>query len=227
MIEWNRFVGDFMYNYEVAPAYGGQHGHGYGLFLKQFPEILGWPGSVAIWIFLVASLVIVLHPRWRQRAHVSGFLLIGSFFVLYYLKIGAFARLPTRFVLPAIPFVILMAGPLLCTLRARWWIFALLIPITVYNVVCSVMVGQRFASDPRLGAQSWMLEHLARGQLVESSPRGPYWAELTELDMIERKAANPDWRRALGEGKSLDLRMPAVNGRSELFGRLFKGNRWV
>ncbi len=227
VIEPKRFLADFMYNYETTPAYGGQHGHGYGAFLRQFHEILGWPGTIALWIFVLASLVVITNPRLRRREWVSGFLLVTSFFVLYFLKIGSFARMPTRFVLPAIPFFVLLSGPILAAMQfRRRWIYALLAPIICYNGLCSAMVGQRFARDPRLAAQSWMIEHVPHGKIIESSARSPHWAKLSELHAVERKAIDPEWKK-VRQGKGIDLRMPAINGRAELFGRIFKGNQWV
>lgn len=227
LIEWNRFVGDFMYNYEVTPAYGGQHGHGYNAFLRRFPEILGWPGAIACWIMALGSLALVVRRKRPHWDEVAGFILIGSFFLLYYLKIGNFARMPTRFVLPAVPFALLLAGPILATAhRWRRWICVVLGMIFAYNVVCSFMVGRRFATDPRLAAQDWMLAHVQPGAVVESSSRSPRWSLLSDLHLMEFKATDPNLRK-VKPGVGVDLRMPAVNGRSQLFGRIFKGNRWV
>lgn len=227
MIEWRRFLADFMYNYETTPVYGGQHGTGYGAFLRRFREVLGWPGSSALWVLIAGSLAVVIRPRWRERASAAGFLLIVSFFLLYYLKIGSFARMPTRFVLPAVPFFILLAGPALAALHPwRRIIYALLAPILCYNVVCAVVAGERFATDPRLAAQSWMIAHLLPGQTVESSGRSPHWAKLPELKMLELNEDDPA-RKRVRRGRSVDLRMPVMNGRAELFSRVLKGNPWV
>ncbi|MGI8433115.1 MAG: ArnT family glycosyltransferase [Chthoniobacterales bacterium] len=228
VLDWPRFRADFMYNYEVTPVYGGQQGIGYGAFLRRFGEILGPPGTYALWILVLGGVVIMLHPRLRERARVPGFLLIASFFVLYYLKIGAFPRMPVRLVLPAVPFAILLAGPLLAKLEAhRRLIYVLLAPVIAYNFLCSALVGWRFASDPRLAAQDWMLAHLARGQLVESSPSSPRWAKLDEVTIVEHRVTDADWGRPWQRGRTVDLRMPSVNGRAQLFGRILKGNRWV
>ncbi|MBA3833354.1 MAG: glycosyltransferase family 39 protein [Chthoniobacterales bacterium] len=227
IIDSKRFVADFMYNYEVTPAYGGASGHGYGVFLRQFPEIVGWPGAIALGLLALASLVIVLVPRLRSRETVSGYLLGLSFFLLYYLKMGEPARVPTRFVLPAIPFFVMLAGPSLAAMQSRrLWICALLAPVICYNTFCAALVGQRFASDPRLAAQIWMIEHVPPGRVIESSDGSPHWTLLSELHAVELKAADPKWNK-VHPGQSVDLRMPAVNGRFELFGRIFKGNRWV
>lgn len=228
VIDWRRFLGDFMYNYEVTPVYGGQHGTGYSAFFHRFGEIIGPPGKIVLFVFVIAGVAMMLWPRLRERERVPGFLLIASFFALYYLKIGEFARMPTRFVLPAVPFAILLMGPFLSKMEPhRRWIYLLLAPLIFYNLLCSALVGWRFASDPRLAAQDWMLAHLRHGQLVESSPSSPRWSLLDELNMEERHATDKNWRRPLRRGRMLDLRMPSVNGRSKLFGQILKGNRWV
>ncbi len=228
VLDWRRFRSDFMYNYEVTPVYGGQRGTGYTAFLHRFNEILGPPGKLVVFVFVIASVLVLIWPRLRERERLPGFLLIASFFLLYYLKIGEFARMPTRFALPAVPFAILLMGPFLSRFeKYRRWIYVLLAPLILYNLLCCAIVGWRFASDPRLAAQDWMLAHLRRGELVESSASSPRWSLLDGLDMGERRPAEPDWRRPLHRGRMLDLRMPSVNGRSKLFARILKGNRWV
>ena len=227
VIDARRFAADFMYNYRVAPHYGGESGTGYFEFLRAFPEIFGVPGTIAISLLVVASLVVVLWLPKIADSGWRGFVLCGSVALLYYLKIGSFARMPTRFVLPAMPFVILMAGPFLqAASRPRGWLYVALAPLVAYNCICCVYVGKRFSDDPRLAAQSWLMANLPPATVIESSAGCPHWSKLPGLNLIELKPDHPDWPRVRG-GQSADLRMPSVNGREELFGRILKDDPWV
>lgn len=227
ILDAKHFIGDFMYNYRITPHYGGETGTGYTKFLARVPEIIGWPGGLAIAVFLIASLYLMALRGKERRPAVHGFVLCASVALLYYIKIGGFARMPTRLVLPAVPFLILMAGPCLqaAATHGRWIYFGLA-PIFAYNAICSAFVGKRFSDDPRLAAQSWMTANVAAGSTVESSAGSPHWSKLRPLDWVETRAENPMWSK-MKPGQRVDLRMPVVNGRAELFGRIFAGDRWV
>ena len=228
VFDHKRFVADFMYYYTVTPRYGGQAGgHGYGSFLAAFPEILGWPGAIVIGVCALGSmLVLVLRGRSARREAV-GFAIILSVFLLYFLKIGSFPRIATRFVLPSAPLAILLVGPFFS--KVTWiqrGIAILCGPILVYNAICSITVGNRFNSDPRLLAQEWMEANVKPGYRIESSQSSPHWCKLSSLNAKEMDAQKPEWKKAVGVNV-LDLRMPHVNVRGEMFEELFQGNKWV
>jgi len=126
--------------------------------------------------------------------------------------------------LPAIPFLILMIGPALQTFERRKWILALLLPILIYNCLCSYLVGKRFNDDPRLKAQLWMVENVPRGSVIESSGTSPRWSKLPNFDAHEIDLARPD--QSIAPAKDItDLRLPHVPGRLELFRKVFP--EWV
>lgn len=228
--QWRKFITDFAYNAKVTPHYAGQaSGHGYIDFLGRFPEILGWPGMCLIAAGATISLGIVLWRRQPRTPSTICFALAASVWVLYFSYIGSFPRMETRFVLPAIPFLILMAGPLFQTLSARpAWTLACLSPLFVYNAICSLSIGYRLNDDPRLAAQRWIEQRAATGShlVIESSGTSPRWLKLAAVRGIERELAHPAKRRT-PTGNVLDLRLPEVNGRSELFGRIFGNESWV
>lgn len=227
VLDYKKFSADFMYNYTVAPRYGGQTGVGYGEFLRALPEILGLPGTIVIACCVAASLVVLFRRRDQTRNARIGFLIAGSVALLYYLALGSFARIPVRFVLPAVPSLILMAGPILAILenRARTLVLLLLVPLTAYNVICCVFVGKRFCDDPRLAAQDWMIAH-ARGKTIQSSNVSPHWTKLYRLHGVEFAADQPTHEPA-PPNSTIDWRMPVANGRTELFAKVFAGNKWV
>jgi len=51
-----------------------------------------------------------------------------------------------------------MIGPALQTFERRKWILALVVPVLIYNCLCSYLVGKRFNDDARLKAQLWMVK---------------------------------------------------------------------
>jgi hypothetical protein len=209
VLDHKNFVKDFMYNYTVAPKYGGQvSGHSYGDFIARMTEILGWPGAIWVALAVAASLIVVIIGK-RPALSVKGFVLAASVILLYYLKIGAFARIETRFVLPVVPFLLLIIGPALelCA-RKPVLIYLSLIPVLTYNCICSFYVGIRFADDPRMAAQTWVRSHITNGSSIESTQFCSDWNRIPYMHLDVRHA-------------------PDSNERAALFAKVFSNNPWV
>ncbi|PYI83546.1 MAG: hypothetical protein DMF09_11290, partial [Verrucomicrobia bacterium] len=225
LYEPKKFWHDFIYNYTVTPRYSGQPDRANYLgAIARIPEIVGIPGAILIAGLAILSCILILRRRSLSDAATRGFILSSAVFLLYILKIGAFPRTETRYVLPAIPFLILMIGPALQTFERRKWILALLLPILIYNCLCSYLVGKRFNDDPRLKAQLWMMENVPRGSVIESSGTSPRWSKLPNFDAHEIDLARPD--QSIAPAKDItDLRLPHVPGRLELFRKVFP--EWV
>ena len=219
IFDWRRFSADFSYNYAVAPRYNGQTGLGFTKFARGILDLLGWPGGILIGTLIVISLLLLVRRKIDRRA-TQCFLLCASVFFLYTLKIGSFPRVPTRFVLPAVPFFILMAAP---ALRRSQIILPLLLPILFYNAVCSFYVGHWFRDDPRTAAQAWMETNVAACSRIESSASAPHWSKLPGLNAFETDADDPKFEKA-GPHRTIDLRMPRPNSRFELFSKIFAGD---
>lgn len=228
LFDYRKFAADFIYNYKVTPHYGGQIvGHGYWQFLDRIVEILGLPGSGLILVSVLTSLLIVITARDFRRRDAVAFALAGSVFLLYFAKFGAFPRMATRFVLPVVPFLILMAAPFFQTLAAqRAWAYAILFPIFFYNSLCCFFVGKRFGEDPRMSAQSWVEKHIPASSLMESSADSPHWRMLPGFNAVELDAAKPNWSKAKANDV-IDLRMPYASGRPELFAKIFQNDPWI
>ena len=229
LYEPRKFWHDFIYNYTVTPRYGGQPDRtAYLAALGRIPEIVGIPGAVLIITFAILSCLLILRRRDLTDAAARGFILSGAVFLLYISKVGAFPRPVTRFVLPAIPFLILMIGPALQMVERRKWSrrggIALLLSVLVYNCICSYLVGKRFNDDPRLTAQLWMTKNVPHGSIIESSGSSPHWSKLPNFDAHEINLGLPH-RPGPSEGETTDLRLPHVSGRVELFRRIFP--EWV
>ena len=225
LYEPKRFWHDFIYNYTVAPRYSGQPDRAnYVGALGRIPEVVGMSGAILIAGLAILSCILILRRRDFSDAATRGFTLSSAVFLLYFLKIGAFPRAETRYVLPAIPFMILMIGPALQTLERRKWILALLLPVLIYNCVCSYLVGRRFNDDPRLKAQLWMVNNVPRGSVIESSGTCPHWSKLPNFDASEINLGRPD-RPSPPAQDITDLRLPLMPGRVELFRKVFP--EWV
>ena len=228
LFNFRKFVDDYIYNSKVTPHYGGvMEGHGYLQFLEHIPEIVGWPGAILITAAAISSLIVIVMRRDFRSPSAACFALAASVFLLYFAVIGSFPRMESRFVLPAVPFLILMAGPFLQTIATkRRWIYPILVPLLLYNALCCLLVGKRFASDPRMGAQRWLESHARAGLIIESSAMSPHWAKLPRLMAAEIQAANPNWERAKGFD-AVDWRMPYAFGRLQLFKKVFRDDPWI
>jgi hypothetical protein len=223
--EPKRFWNDFIYNYTVTPRYSGQPDvANYLGALGRIPEIVGIPGAILIAVLAILSCVLILRRRDLSDAASRVFVLSGAVFLVYILKIGTFPRSETRYVLPAIPFLILMIGPALQTFEGRKWILALVVPVLIYNCLCSYLVGKRFNDDPRLKAQLWMVKNVPPGSVVESSGTCPHWSNLPNFDAHEVHLGQPD--EPIPQARDItDLRLPHMPGRVELFRKAFPD--WV
>ena len=229
LYEPRRFWNDFIYNYTVTPRYGGQPNRtAYLAALGRIPEIIGFPGAILIITLAILSCILILKRHDFSNAATRGFMLSGAVFLLYMLKIGAFPRTVTRFVLPALPFLILMMGPALQTAErrkwSRWFAIALLLPVLIYNCICSWFVGKRFNDDPRLVAQLWMIKNVSRGSIIESSGSSPHWSELPNFDAREINLGLSH-KLSVAGAEITDLRLPHVSGRVESFRKIFP--EWV
>ena len=228
IFDHRKFLDDFIYNFKITPHYGGRmSGHGYVQFLERLPEVLGWPGAVLVVAAAIVSLGIVVRRRDFRNPGTLGFALAAIIFFLYFKLIGAFPRMETRYVLAAVPFLILMTGPLLQKIaNKRRLIYAMLIPLLLYNAICCFFVGQRFGDDPRMQAQVWMQKHIQPAMIIESSPESPSWTKLPGIHGFEVRAANPDFSRKKPDD-AVDWRMPFAYGRLPLFLKMFRDDPWI
>jgi Dolichyl-phosphate-mannose-protein mannosyltransferase len=226
ILDSQKFSADFVYYCYVTPHYEGQiSGHAYGDFLRRIPEIIGWPGALLIAAAVTMSILLLIRRRDFRSPPAICFALAASVSLLYYARIGAFPHTQTRYALPVVPFLILMAGPFLQTIKGHRP-YVLLLPLLVYNSVCCLSVGKRFSEDPRTEAQSWIIHHASHGYVLESSAGAPHWEKLPGLNAVELDADSLRSSKT-DDADVVDLRMPRVNGRFELFSKVFESNPWV
>ena len=225
LYEPKKFWDDFIYNYTVTPRYSGQPDRpNYLGALGRIPEIVGIPGAILIAGLAILSCFLIFRRRDLSDVATRGFALSSAVFLVYLLKIGTFPRTDTRDVLPAVPFLILMIGPALQAFERRKWILALLLPILIYNCLCSYLVGARFNDDPRLKAQLWVVKNVPPGSVIESSNTSPHWSKLPNFDGHEINLGGPD-EPIPPARDTIDLRLPHMSGRIEFFRKVFPS--WV
>jgi len=223
--EPKKFWHDFIYNYTVTPRYAGQADRpNYLGALGRIPEILGLPGAIVIGGLAILSGIVVLRRRNLSDAATRAFTLSSAVFLLYFFKIGTFPRSETRYVLPAIPFLVLMVGPALQAFQRQRWILALLVPVLIYNSVCSYLIGTRFNDDPRMKAQLWVVKNAEAGSVLESSGNCPHWSKLPDFEGHEIELGRLD--ELIPPARDItDLRLPHMSGRLALFRKVFP--EWV
>ena len=212
LLDYHNFISDFLYNYMVTPLYDGNAStnRSYGKFFWHFSEIIGFPALVICGIACLLAIYFTFSSQSQeQRLNKQGLLLLLSVFLLYYYKFGAFPRLEVRFVLPIIPFVLMVTGPF--WQKVKWHSLPLIIVLFIvvtYNVVSSFYVGKHFAEAPRMAAQVWVKQNIPQDSSIESQYYTPNWNLLEGV-----KLAN--------------VKMPVISGRKKTFEKTLKLDAWL
>lgn len=213
LLDYSNFIQDFMYNYIVTPAYEGQTGHSYFNFLDGIREVIGDPYLLIVLISLGGILgSYLMKEKEFDVIPQKGMIICLTLSFIYYYKFGGFPRLETRFVLPMIPWLLILSGYFWNQIKKiknfqRIWLFLLMILLS-YNLICSLWVGKRFTEDPRMIAQQWAPQHFTQGKLIESTSYNPTWNKIPGVKLKE-------------------VKMPIITGRRKLFKNLFADNPWV
>lgn len=210
VLDARTFISDFMYNLAVTPVYGGETGaNSYIGYWWCVVEVIGLPAFLLLLPAAIGGIWGSFRHGVVESLESHGVLMLLSISLLYYAYFGSFARLETRFVLPVVPFLMMLAGPACARLRSNARIVIAVVGLLLlYNSASSAMVGWRFANDPRMAVRAWMREHLPARAVVEYSPYAP----------------RPD--RIEGAGFA-GVRMPFDSGRRRAFGDMFAENVWV
>lgn len=206
VLDAKKFTADFMFNYIVTPVYDGEAGHGYGRFFAQFPDLFGWPLTYLFPALLGVSLF-ALFGSGRSNARRAMALLLGTF-ALYYWKIGGFPRIETRFVMPMIPFALLMIAPAWQWL-SRWRTLLLLcvVPLVAYGLASGWFIGKIFAEDARMEAVVWARTNFPTQASIEGE-NSPNWNWLENRKITYKK-------------------FPVGLRRNKIFSEAFADNSWV
>ncbi len=207
VLDWPKFRSDFFYNYTTTPVYGGQtEGTGYVAFFRTFPEILGWPATIIVACGVLAGLVGLVFSVRRSDAWKLPLLSLAVF-ALYTWKIGEFPRMTTRFVLPMVPFLLILAAAGFGILaRAKWIFLPVLVAALAYNLACGWWIGELFREDPRM-----RLIPVVRDQIVGES-------------IVEVSKSIPSISLMPGRGIRT-IKMPGAIERGAQFDKMFADNK--
>jgi 4-amino-4-deoxy-L-arabinose transferase-like glycosyltransferase len=203
------FIDDFWYNYLTTPVYEGEIaiGHSYGKFLSLFTEIIGLPSLIICLIAFLFAFYFLFSAENSDRSK-TGVILLLSVFILYYWKFGSFPRLEVRFVMPIVPFVLMLSSPLINAIKSKPVIVAFLFFLITYNCISSFYVGKRFAEDPRMEAREWVIHHIPGGSYVEYTGYTFNWNKLPNVNLNHKS-------------------LPGISGRKKLFEEIFTNNPWL
>ena len=187
IFDQDRFVQQFLYNLYTTPVYyGSTHKLGYLDFLASFPELIGLPASIAL-AGLVAGTLLLLTRGSLARSERALAACAGIVFLAYYLNIGSFPRMEARFVLPVIPFALMLAAPALQRIRMTDKMPSRIFSaILIYNLICCIILGVRFLSDPRMDAQLFAMKNFPHNATVENT-YAPEWNLLPGVSVKETK----------------------------------------
>lgn len=204
ILDARAFVSDFLLNYEITPVYSGRMtGTSFGDLVRFVGELIGVHGLALATVGLVLALRLVVRPPRPLDARTALVVMALSVTVPYVIKFGSFPRLEDRFILPIVPYLLVLSALTWDALR-RWRgaFLALLVVTLTYNVACSYHVGRRFLGDPRMAAQRWAVEHVPPGARLLRTEYAPTWR---------------GWPRLPFGVVSL----PTVSGRTRLFSARF------
>ncbi|MEH2459734.1 ArnT family glycosyltransferase [Nostoc sp.] len=209
LLNYPTFLSDFWYNYVTTPIYNGKvTGHSYWKFFRCFQELIGLPSLIIFSIAFLVSLYLTFIKK-DKHFYIKPIFLLLSVFLLYYYKFGSFPRLEVRFVLPILPFWLMISGPFWNKVKPnRMLVLSLLIILMGYNTVSSFYVGKRFLEDPRMLAQNWVQKNIPEFSSIESTLYTPNWNILPKV-------------------KLKDERFPTILGRKKMFENIFKDNLFM
>jgi len=210
LIDYQTFINDFRYNYVIAPIFDGstEPGQGYWKFLVNMQEIIGFPALIGSAIAVLFALFFLAIGRIRCREK-QGIILLLAVFLLYYYKFGSFPRLPVRFVMPALPFWLILSGVFWQRLKSyKLAVATILCIIVTYNSISSFYVGKRFAEDPRMQAQAWVKDNIPPTASIDSDRYTPSWNLVSGIQLTDNRLAH-------------------VTGRRKIFEQIFPADAWV
>jgi hypothetical protein len=208
LLDYQTFKSDFQYNYMVTPVYDGETGHSYWTFFWHVLEVIGLP-SFLFCLTAIGFSIILAVKKTNQRIQTETILLSLSVLLLYYFKFGSFPRLETRFVLPLVPFFLILSAVLWNQIKQNKIIVsALALTIIGYNIVCDFYVGSRFLDDPRTHVVSWAKENIPENSSIEADQYTPSLAGAS--------------------GKNLkETTTPNVSGREKIFAQIFNNDPFI
>lgn len=215
------------YGFDLSPAGWPYFPYIYQLF-AAFPFSFGLP----LYLATAAGLAYFLY-RWQWARAFLGL----SFVVLYLGIVASWKFVPSRYYLPALPILLILASTgasrLFAAARGRWraaaWLLAL--AILAYTLAYDLSTVDRFRHDTRLEAARWAVQALPaksrivlvdpifdRGYIVPANSPGPMPFSVP-LASIMDKAYMPLFDRGRFEVQARDLQRTVSDWQSGKIGR--------
>lgn len=215
------------YGFDLSPAGWPYFPYIYQLF-AAFPFSFGLP----LYLATAAGLAYFLY-RWQWARAFLGL----SFVVLYLGIVASWKFVPSRYYLPALPILLILASTgasrLFAAARGRWraaaWLLAL--AILAYTLAYDLSTVDRFRHDTRLEAARWAVQALPaksrivlvdpifdRGYIVPANSPGPM-PFAVPLASIMDKAYMPLFDRGRFEVQARDLQRTVSDWQSGKIGR--------
>lgn len=185
VIDYQHFLLDFRYLlitdklYFITKAVGW-----YGYFLK-LKDLFGLPGLLLLFITFFYSCLSALKTR-RLNPHSIALLTMLPIIFVYILFFTSYSTdIPTRYLLPLTPYIIMAGGYFWQRLeKYNEIVYIPFFIIILYNLISCYCVGERFKLDPRMKALLWVKENISPNKIIENSAHVPNWNNCNSTNLV-------------------------------------------
>ncbi|MEO8581498.1 MAG: glycosyltransferase family 39 protein [Patescibacteria group bacterium] len=175
-------------------------------FILQFLELMGIPAFILL--FISVALSFKARAQWKMKLTAT-FLASFSLLLIPAFIFYSYREIPTRYVLPLYPFLLISVACLFDkkVIFQKIFIASLLLTLS-YNIFCSLQVSTRFSQDPRTQMQREIL------------------TLIPPFSKVEQTAFTPNIPTA-SKSKFLISEIPMITGRNRYFKEKFKDNEKI
>jgi|GEM_PF-6629272 hypothetical protein len=136
--------------------------------ITEYVNATGWPIALLSMSSLFFTLWLIWKPRYRKEV-----LLITSMIVPYYIIIGRMHVSNLRYVIPMLPFILLLVGKMLSifiqqehSLQKTIW-KTILIGTFIYSLLYTVVADLNFIKDSRYSLEPWLQDNVNTNESLE------------------------------------------------------------
>lgn len=143
-------------------------------FISRLRDALGTPLFFVSVLGILYSLKLLFSINDRSRV-----LLLWSMFLPYYFLFGSIHKISLRYVVPIVPFILILAGKMISdifNIRIRFIrlaFSALLIIVVGYSLIFTIASDLEFIHDSRLITREWIRNIIPYGSSIEITSYGP------------------------------------------------------
>lgn len=175
LLDYKYFLSDLRYLFATDKLYYHLSINGYLGSILKISELIGYPGLILFLTAFIYSVVSLILKPGRIKKHPN-FIAALSVIIPYYLFFGSYVNIPTRYLVPIVPFLMIASGSFCQLLKKSYRLSILLLSlIIIYNLISSYYVGKRFLDDPRMKAHGWVKNNIPNRATIEVSPYTPNW----------------------------------------------------